>query len=228
MGLCHPVPDGGRVGQHLAAAFQCLLLAGGQSGFFDLLHLIAQQVDPSLLFRLVGDHGVQFLLDLDQAPVQHIILLIEFGVLRIIVQNAQMVCRIQQSHRVVLAVDVDQTSAQLPQHSRRGGHAVDSAAALSFGGDLTAQKQLCRALITGRFQFVQHHIRDLRKRRTDHRFGRTRAHKILGSPIAQDRIDGVDQNGLARTSLTGEDVQPRLKMNFCLLDDRDIFNLQAA
>ena len=24
------------------------------------------------------------------------------------------------------------------------------------------------------------------------------------------------------------DVQPRLKMNFCLLDDRDIFNLQAA
>ena len=76
--------------------------------------------------------------------------------------------------------------------------------------------------------FVQYHIRDLRKRRTDHRFGRTCAHKILGSPIAQDRIDGVDQNGLARTSLTGEDVQPRLKMNFCLLDDRDIFNLQAA
>ena len=213
MGLCHPVPDGGRVGQHLAACFQGLLLAGGQSGFFDLLYLIAQQVDPSLLLRLVGDHGVQFLLDLDQAPVQHIILLIEFGVLRIIVQNAQMVCRIQQPHRVVLAVDVDQTSAQLPQHSRRGGHTVDPAAALS---------------ITGRFQFVQHHIRDLRKRRTDHRFGRTRAHKILGSPIAQDRIDGVDQNGLARTSLTGEDVQPRLKMNFCLLDDRDIFNLQAA
>ena len=88
MGLCHPVPDGGRVGQHLAACFQGLLLAGGQPGFFDLLYLIAQQVDPSLLFRFVGDHGVQFLLDLDQAPVQHIILLIEFGVLRIIVQNA--------------------------------------------------------------------------------------------------------------------------------------------
>ena len=65
MGLCHPVPDGRRVGQHLAACFQGLLLAGGEGGILDFLDLIGQQVDPSLLFRLVGDHGVQFLLDLD-------------------------------------------------------------------------------------------------------------------------------------------------------------------
>ena len=98
MGLCHPVPNGGRVGQHLAACFQGLLLAGGQSGFFDLLYLIAQQVDTALLFALVGYHGVQRLFDADQFPVDSIIRLIFSTVLGVSIQNALMTGRVQQAH----------------------------------------------------------------------------------------------------------------------------------
>ena len=41
------------------------------------------------------------------------------AVLRIIIQNAQMSCRVQKAHRVVLTVDIDKSSAQLPQNRSR-------------------------------------------------------------------------------------------------------------
>lgn len=75
--------------QDLAAAFQRLFLSGGQSGILDLLHLIAQQIDPALLFGFVGDHGIQLPLDAHKLPVQDIIVLKLHAVLRIIIQNAR-------------------------------------------------------------------------------------------------------------------------------------------
>ena len=71
--LRDPLPDGGGVRQHLAAGVQRLLLAFGQGGILDLLHLIAQQVDLPLLFGLIGDDGIQLFFDLDQLPVNGII-----------------------------------------------------------------------------------------------------------------------------------------------------------
>ena len=137
--LCDLIPDGRCIGKDLAAAFQRLFLSGGQSGILDLLHLIAQQIDPALLFGFVGDHGIQLPLDAHKLPVQDIIVLKLHAVLRIIIQNAQMSCRVQKAHGVVLTVDIDKSSAQLPQNRSRCRHSVDAAGAFALGCDLSAE-----------------------------------------------------------------------------------------
>ena len=107
-----------------------------QRRIVDLLHLIALQVDAALLFALVGDHGVQRFLDPHQFPIDGIVCLIFRAVLGVSVQNALMPGWIQQTHRVVLAIDVDKSAAKLPQDSGGGRHPVDAAGALALGGDL--------------------------------------------------------------------------------------------
>ena len=89
-----------------------------------------------------------------------------------------MMRRIEQTHRIVLAVDIDQTAAQLPQNGCRGRHPG--------------------------------------------------AHQVLRGAVAKDRIDGIDQDGFARTGLAGQHIQPRFKVHLRLLDHGNIFNLQAA
>ena len=222
------VPDGRRIGQHLPAVFQRLLLTGSQPGILNLLHLILQQVDLALLFSLVSDQGIQLPLDPHQLPVQGIVLLKNSAVLRIIVQNSQMMRRVEQTHRIVLAVDVDQTTAQLPQNGCRSRHSVDAAVALALGGDLTAEQQCFGALVAGLLQLIQHSRRHLLKGGANHRLCSSGAHQVLRGAVAKDRIDGVDQDGFARTGLAGQHIQPRFKVHLCLLDHGNIFNLQAA
>ena len=108
-------PDGGGVGQHLAAALQALLLSCGQGGVVDLVHLVLQQVGLAALLFLVGDQAVQFPLDPDQLLVDLVIGLVLGPVLGIIVQQGLVMGRVEQPHRVVLAVDIDQAPAQFPQ-----------------------------------------------------------------------------------------------------------------
>ena len=177
--LCDFIPDSRCIGQNFSAAFQGLFLASRQPGVFDLLYLIAQQIDFSLLFGLVGDHGIQFPLDAHKLPVQHIVFLKFRVVLCIIIQNPQMPCRVQKSHGVVLTVNVDKSAAQLPQDGRGRGHAVDAAGALALGGDLTAEHQRIRTFVPRLLQTVQHGIRHLFKGSTDDGLGCARAHKVF-------------------------------------------------
>ena len=222
------IPDGRGIGQHLPAVFQRLLFTGSQAGVLDLLHLILQQVDFALLFSLIGDQSIQFPLDPHQFPVQGIVLLENSAVLRVIIQNAQMVRRVEQTHRIVLAVDVDQSAAQLPQDGCRSRHSVDAAAALALSSDLAAEQQRLRALVAGLLQLVQHSRRHLLKGGTDHRLCSPGTHQVFRGAVAKDRIDGIDQDGFARTGFTGQYIQPRFKVHLCLLDHGNIFNLQAA
>ena len=226
--LCDTVPDGGSIRQHFAAAFQRLLLPCRQAGIVDLLHLIAQQVDTALLFALVGYHGVQRLFDADQFPVDSIIRLIFSTVLGVSIQNALMTGRVQQAHGVVLTVDVDKPPAQLPQDGGSGRHPVDTAGALALGGDLTAEQQGLRALIACLFEAVENSRRHVLERGPDDSLGRAGAHEILGSAVAQNGVDGVDEDGFACARLTGQDVEALLKVDIGFLDNCNIFDLQAA
>ena len=83
-------------------------------------------------------------------------------------------------------------------------------------------------LIPRLFQAVQHCRRNIIKCRPDDCFCSPRAHQILGGAVAQNGIDGVDQDRFARTGLAGKDIQALLKMHVGLLDDCNIFNLQTA
>ena len=135
------LPDGGGIRQHLTAGRQRLLFACGQAGILDLLYLITQQIDLSLFFTLIGDDGIQLLFDLDKLPVNSIILLIYRPVLGVGIQDILMAGRVQQAYGIVLAVDVDEPTAQFPQDGCCGRHSVDAAGALALGSDLTAQGQ---------------------------------------------------------------------------------------
>ena len=221
-------PDGGGIRQHLTAGHQRLLFACNQAGILDLLYLITQQVNLSLFFTLIGDDGIQLLFDLDKLPVNSIILLIHHPVLGVGIQNTLMAGRVQQAYGIVLAVDVDEPTAQFPQNGCCGRHSVDAAGALALGSDLTAQGQRFGALIPRLFQAVQHCRRNIIKCRPDDCFCSPRAHQILGGAVAQNGIDGVDQDRFARTGLAGKDIQALLKMHVGLLDDCNIFNLQTA
>ena len=139
-----------------------------------------------------------------------------------------MVGGVQKAHRIVLAVDVDETAAELPQHRRCGGHPIDAAAALALGGDLAAEHQRRGALVPGLFQTVQHCLRHIVKGGPDHGLGRAGAHKVLGGAVAQNGIDGVDEDGFARTRLACQHIQAFFKVNVGFLDDCHIFNLEAA
>ena len=167
--MCQTIPDGRCIGQHLPAVFQRLLLTGSQSGILNFLHLILQQIDLALLFGFIGDQSIQLPLDLHQFPVQGIVLLKNSAILRIIIQNPQMVRRVEQTYGIVLTVDVDQTAAQIPQNSCRSRHSVDAAAAFTLSGNLAAEQQCFGALVAGLFQLIQHSRRHLFKGGADHR-----------------------------------------------------------
>ena len=139
-----------------------------------------------------------------------------------------MMRRVQQTYRIVLSVDVDQPSAQVPQNGCCGWHPVDAAGAFALRCDLTAEHQRIRPLITGIFQTVLHRLRDLLECSADHSFGSSGPHKITGSAVAQNCIDRIDQDRFARTRLAGKNIQARLKVHFRFLNDGNIFYLQAA
>ena len=139
-----------------------------------------------------------------------------------------MMRRIEQTHRIVLTVDVDQPTAQFTQNGCRGWHPVDTAAAFALGGDLAAEQQCFRALVAGLLKLIQHSRRHLLKGGADHRLCSPGAHQVLRGAVAKDRIDGIDQDGFARTGLAGQYIQPRFKVHLRLLDHGNIFNLQAA
>ena len=52
-----------------------------------------------------------------------------------------MAGRVQQAYGIVLAVDVDEPTAQFSQNGCCGRHSVDAAGAFALGSDLTAQGQ---------------------------------------------------------------------------------------
>ena len=54
---------------------------------------------------------------------------------------------------------------------------------------------------------------ELLKGRSDHRPILPAAHQILGDPLPQDAVDGVDQDGFSRAGLPGKDVQTLGQLN---------------
>ena len=105
---------------------------------------------------------------------------------------------------VVLAVDIDELPADLPHDGGRCRAAIDTAAALAILCDLPIEKQLAVALIA-RFQNgPDPQGGQIAKAGPDDRLFSAAAHKVAGGAVAQDGIDGIDQDGFAGTGLTGD------------------------
>ena len=143
------------------------------------------------------------------------------------VQIAQVAGRIQQLLPVMLAVDVQQLPSQLPQLGHGDQPAVHPAHVPTVPLKLPLEQQLLPA--GGKPVLHQPgQGRDPGEHRRDQ--GRTRpgADQLPAGPLPQHRADGVDDDGLARPGLAGEDVEARLKADVRRLNQRDILDMQQG
>ena len=137
-----------------------------------------------------------------------------------------MVGLVEEAGGIVLAVDVDELDAQLMQNGNRHQTAVDPADvlavqmdfALDDGFGVVLDAVFCKP---GQFRHAREH-------RPDGGFGGAGTDHVAVGALTQDGRNGVDDDGLTRTGLTGEDVEAPVKGNVRTFDDRNIFNMQKT
>ena len=142
------------------------------------------------------------------------------------VQIGQVAGGVQQLLAVVLAVYVQQAAAQLPHLGHGDGPSVQAAGVAPVPLDLPLEQQLLPLVHAVVGQPGQG--RQTGEHRRDQGGLGPGADELPAGPLAQHGADGVDDDGLARPRLAGEDVQPAVKADVRRLDDGDIFNVQQG
>lgn len=126
----------------LAAFHQTFFLACGQRSGINGINLFRKLCDPALLFFLAGSQRIQRALCRDKSAVQRMVSGILCPILRVLIQQGQMGCRVGQAGAVVLAMDGQQPGGNIPHHAGGSGHTVNTAAAFSVRADLAVQQQV--------------------------------------------------------------------------------------
>ena len=142
------------------------------------------------------------------------------------VQIGQVTGGVQQLLAVVLAVDVQQAAAQLPQLGHGDGPSVQAAGVAPVPLDLPLEQQflpLVHAVVGQPAQGWQ-----AGEHRRDQGGLGPGADELPAGPLAQHGADGIDNDGLARPRLAGEDIQSAVKADIRRFDDGDIFNVQQG
>ena len=205
-GLPRPVHRVGEplgVAQHLPALGQLLVLPLPQLSLFQLLNLIGEGIHPPGLFPVVH-------LELIPLPAQ----LPHLGIGRAecrqavlcgaeAVQIAQMAFLVQQLLAVVLAVDVHQLPAQLPQLRHQQGPPVHPAGIFPVCLDGTLNEQL-PVFVGAHPLFLKPGQCGQVLKQGGHTGGCCPgADQIAAGALPHNGPDGVDDNGFARAGLAG-------------------------
>ena len=128
----------------------------------------------------------------------------------------------------MLPVDIEQHLAEVFQLLDGGRIAVDECPRAAVRADNAAQQAgivLVESLV---LQPAAHG-----RQGSDVEFGaelgplRPVANELTAAPVSQDESHGIDEDGLARASLTGEDRHAGTELYVDLVDDREIPDLQA-
>ena len=149
-------------------------------------------------------------------------------VLGVLVKQPQMQRRVGQALAVMLAVDGEEPCGNVPHHGSGGGHSVDPAAALALSADLPIQQQVLPRLVTALFQLLLHRNGNPLESGPDTGFGRSAAHQLAAGTVAENGVDGVNENGFARAGFAGEDIETGGEGHLGFFNDRHIFNFQAC
>ena len=137
-----------------------------------------------------------------------------------------MALLVQQLLAVVLAVDVHQLLAQLPQLGHQQGPPVHPAGVFSVRLDGPLNEQL-PVLVGARPLLLEPGQRGQVPEQGGHPGGLgPGADQVPAGTLPHDGPDGVDDNGFARPGLAGEDVEPLVKGDVRLGDHRDVLNVQ--
>ena len=145
------------------------------------------------------------------------------------VEILHVLFRRQQRLVFVLPVDVDQQPAAFPQHRNGRGPPVDAAAAFSLGGYRALDEQ--HAVLVGFKpelpQLVLRRGGQIAEHGGHRRLPAAGAHQVPADPLAEHRVDRIDNNGFARTGFAGQHVEAGIEGDVGLFDHRDIFNMQT-
>ena len=147
------------------------------------------------------------------------------------VEDGELVGGFQEVLVVVLAVDVDEQVGGAAHHRGGGGLAVDRERGPAGGEELTRDEHL----VAGRDGLVE----GVGERRGeggvvglehagDAGLVGTRPEHVVGFAQADQRLEGTDDQRLARAGLAGEDVEARLELDGGVFDDRQVGDVQFA
>ena len=143
------------------------------------------------------------------------------------VQITQMAGRVQQLLSIVLTVDIQQLTAQLPQLGHRHQPPVYPAHVASVPLDLPLEQHL--SIMKSNAVLLQprqgRHLGEHRRHQS--RLG-PGADQFPAGALPQYGADGVNDNGFACTGLTGEDVVARFKADVRRLDQGNIFDMKQG
>ncbi len=216
-----------RVSVQGASFLQLLVLTDAQLGGFDLIDLIAQQIQAALLLRLVHIGIRQLALHTAPLAVCRRIVLAHAVQLAKTIQIGQVLIDRQQPLVFVLAVQVNQRAAELAKQRRRCRTSVNRAPGLSFGRDRTRDQQ-ASVLVRRKAQLGQlrrRYRRQLGKQRADPCHIAAGAYQIAPCTLAQHRIDRIDNDGFTGTGFARQCRKSLPEPNFGALDHRNIFNV---
>ncbi len=138
---------------------------------------------------------------------------------------------------LVLAVDVDETLADISQASRRHQTVVQVGALATTGGENAADGDLVgvAGIVIARLfrvRAIRGRERSRHRRPGEQRFdlglGRAGAQQIGGTAITEHQAERSHEDRLPRTGLAGDDVEARLERDLHVLDDGEIANAEVG
>ena len=138
-----------------------------------------------------------------------------------------MPLRFQKNLVVVLPVNGNQRTADLPQCRYRSGSLIDPCYAPTVRQNFSGQGN--PILFIGDPQVVQYlpsSIRQIRKQSSDDSPVAAGPDKILGDTLSKYRIDPVNENGFPGAGFTGKHIQLGIKRNGGTGDHCQILNIQ--
>src|SRR5688572_16949738 len=122
--------------------------------------------------------------------------------------------RIEERLMLVLAVDLDETIRQLAKRAGRRQIAVDERAAAPGARHVAADQNLVPVGIV--------------EEGFDRRLRLAGADEVRGRPGAQQQADGLDDDRLACSRLSGQDVEARLELDLDGLNHRKVADAEQA
>ena len=141
------------------------------------------------------------------------------------VQVGPVLLLVQELLTIMLAVNVQKLTADLPQLGHRHRLSVDAAGVFAVGVDLPLEEQL--PLLRDQGQLRQgREGRYSGKYRADKGLGSAGADQVPAGALTQHRAQSIDDDALPRAGLAGEGVKAGAEGDVCLLDDGDILNVQ--
>ena len=131
----------------------------------------------------------------------------------VFVDKGQMRLGIEQRLMLVLTVQLDKASRQVPKRSSGGKRTVDEGSAASLAGDLPADDDLAATVLKNRF---------------DGGVGLAGSNEVGRGAPAEQKPHGFHDDRLARSGLAGENVEARLELDLDGLNHREVADAQKA